>query len=983
MLESGKNVAELRVCDLKDELEKRKLETVGPKAVLIERLQRALKEEGIDPNTHLIVPAARAKKSLPKPIESDVHIKEEPVDPEEENEEASVETAANADGVDNPRHADDDGHEIDQVGDVDDECVILDDEDDDDEEQEADDDYGRKKISTEEDADKEDTAEKGEEKTPTDNELQEENTGDTVNIDNDESINLTIGEDEQQLLHDEAPDDKSIKSVKPANKLEKLNTSKDVDKKNHKEDEGTRLKKKDEKTAEKKDISDQKLASKSSSQKDDKEKSSTAAAVATAGTATASSGAAANKTGSGLGSSGGTGGASASSSAAGKQALLSRNLWVSGLSTLTRASDLKAIFSKFGKVIGAKVVTNTRTPGTRCYGYVTMSSSGDASRCIENLHRTELHGRIISVERTKNEIGSSASSSKESNSKGSSKANNKPSDAKKKDDDKKCGSKGYGVEDKKGGEGSADGKSLGGESGSKRDGKDKDRNKLRDEKDKSLGGGDKRHERDHRSGTGHKSQNRDGSNERRPGRHPRDVDREIQQRQRERERRQREMLSYQKIREERERQRLREREREIREEERRRREARERQRVEEERLAEERRKLAIERERLEREKAELLRMERERQKLEREKIELERLELKRQQMKIMESRDDPVKRSASKRTDDRYNDASDRKRSAVFDAPPPPRFDASLVSSRNTSSYDKKHDDYGTSSSSKRSLEDYSSSKRLEYSNKRGDYGSTTGTKRGAMDDYGAVPSKRSGGNDYVSSSSKHDYQSSTTSKRDDYKREVEVRHLPVSSGGVGASGSSGSYVHKSNSGGVTSSYVHKNNTGNVTSSYAHKNNTNSGSGGGRYNDSDRSNNSNYRRGGVDDTHSMSHGNKRYENSTSSGAAGGYGSNSNNVNIWAPSGGGSGSGHLGGSSGPLKSYTNNGMSSNMHGNNSWQKSAPIEDNNWRPMTQTPSRFDRTYNDRSGGYQGNSGAGGGMYGGSRPTQDRYGGQVGRY
>lgn len=40
MLAVGKKVNELRVCDLKDELEKRKLETVGPKPVLIERLER-------------------------------------------------------------------------------------------------------------------------------------------------------------------------------------------------------------------------------------------------------------------------------------------------------------------------------------------------------------------------------------------------------------------------------------------------------------------------------------------------------------------------------------------------------------------------------------------------------------------------------------------------------------------------------------------------------------------------------------------------------------------------------------------------------------------------------------------------------------------------------------------------------------------------------------------------------------------------------
>lgn len=45
------------------------------------------------------------------------------------------------------------------------------------------------------------------------------------------------------------------------------------------------------------------------------------------------------------------------------------------------------------------MVTNARTPGARCYGYVTMSSSEDAAKCIQHLHRTELHGRVISVEK--------------------------------------------------------------------------------------------------------------------------------------------------------------------------------------------------------------------------------------------------------------------------------------------------------------------------------------------------------------------------------------------------------------------------------------------------------------------------------------------------------------------------------------------------------------------------------------------------------
>ncbi|CAK6445596.1 unnamed protein product [Pipistrellus nathusii] len=80
-----------------------------------------------------------------------------------------------------------------------------------------------------------------------------------------------------------------------------------------------------------------------------------------------------------------------------------RNLWVSGLSSTTRATDLKNLFSKYGKVVSAKVVTNARSPGARCYGFVTMSISDEATKCISHLHRTELHGRMISVEKAKNE----------------------------------------------------------------------------------------------------------------------------------------------------------------------------------------------------------------------------------------------------------------------------------------------------------------------------------------------------------------------------------------------------------------------------------------------------------------------------------------------------------------------------------------------------------------------------------------------------
>uniref|UniRef100_A0ABD2WW55 RRM domain-containing protein n=1 Tax=Trichogramma kaykai TaxID=54128 RepID=A0ABD2WW55_9HYME len=314
----------------------------------------------------------------------------------------------------------------------------------------------------------------------------------------------------------------------------------------------------------------------------------------------------------------------------------SRNLWVSGLSHSTRATDLKQIFSKYGKVIGAKVVTNARTPGSRCYGYVTMSSSDDAVKCIENLHKTELHGRVITVEKAKsdsqqrdNRKQAASKTDKKDERLKDSESNDK--EAEKKSDDQKDAEDVKDKKDAKIDESNSDRDKRESNSQTKDEGslKDCDSRSNKSEKKSDHGRGSSREDKK-RSWDRARSRSKSKDRTRRDN-----------------------VLSFDKIKEERERQRNRDKERQAREEKRRQFEDMKRKRdIEREaaRLEREREKLRLERERIEQEKAELLRLERERQKLEREKLERERQELKRQQARLEENRRAPPPPAALKRT---------------------------------------------------------------------------------------------------------------------------------------------------------------------------------------------------------------------------------------------------------------------------------------------------------------------------------------------
>ncbi|CAF5213485.1 unnamed protein product, partial [Rotaria magnacalcarata] len=71
-------------------------------------------------------------------------------------------------------------------------------------------------------------------------------------------------------------------------------------------------------------------------------------------------------------------------------------LWVSNIAKETHASDLKALFSKYGKVLTTKVIGSS---SSQWFGYIHLATSDDVEKCIQALHQTELHGKKIHVDR--------------------------------------------------------------------------------------------------------------------------------------------------------------------------------------------------------------------------------------------------------------------------------------------------------------------------------------------------------------------------------------------------------------------------------------------------------------------------------------------------------------------------------------------------------------------------------------------------------
>lgn len=73
------------------------------------------------------------------------------------------------------------------------------------------------------------------------------------------------------------------------------------------------------------------------------------------------------------------------------------NIFVSGLNYSMTSEELTEVFTPFGAVTSAKVVTDRATGRSRGFGFVEMPDSDEGRSAISQLDQTEVKGRKINV----------------------------------------------------------------------------------------------------------------------------------------------------------------------------------------------------------------------------------------------------------------------------------------------------------------------------------------------------------------------------------------------------------------------------------------------------------------------------------------------------------------------------------------------------------------------------------------------------------
>ena len=73
------------------------------------------------------------------------------------------------------------------------------------------------------------------------------------------------------------------------------------------------------------------------------------------------------------------------------------DIYVGNLPYSVTGDDLRKIFTEYGEVHDAKVISDKHSGKSKGFGFVQMPEDEHAEKAIENLHESDLQGRNIKV----------------------------------------------------------------------------------------------------------------------------------------------------------------------------------------------------------------------------------------------------------------------------------------------------------------------------------------------------------------------------------------------------------------------------------------------------------------------------------------------------------------------------------------------------------------------------------------------------------
>ena len=73
------------------------------------------------------------------------------------------------------------------------------------------------------------------------------------------------------------------------------------------------------------------------------------------------------------------------------------NIYVAHLSWDTTGDSLQNLFSQFGEVTSARIITDRESGRSRGFGFVDMTNDEEGQKAIDTLNETEFEGRTINV----------------------------------------------------------------------------------------------------------------------------------------------------------------------------------------------------------------------------------------------------------------------------------------------------------------------------------------------------------------------------------------------------------------------------------------------------------------------------------------------------------------------------------------------------------------------------------------------------------